>query len=111
MSEVFIFVAGMIAPAFVSAVLTLFKCFEDVIRSKVKWHQSKACGVDFVMQPDLVRTAQYAAISAGWYWATHNCNQIAESGDWLALTKRINGGTIGYEDRVKHTNHALEVLG
>ena len=36
MSEVFIFVAGMIAPAFVSAVLTLFKCFEDVIRGKVK---------------------------------------------------------------------------
>ena len=74
------------------------------------YHAGKACGVDFVMQPDLVRTAQYAAISAGWYWATHNCNQIAESGDWLALTKRINGGTIGYEDRVKHTEQALAVL-
>lgn len=36
MSEVFIFVAGMIAPAFLSAVFTLFKCLEDVIRSKVK---------------------------------------------------------------------------
>jgi len=36
MSEVFVFVAGMIAPAFLSAISTLFKCLEDVIRSKVK---------------------------------------------------------------------------
>jgi len=36
MSEILIFVAGMIAPAFVSAVLTLFKCFEDVIKNRIK---------------------------------------------------------------------------
>jgi len=36
MSEVFIFIAGMIAPAFLSAVFTLFKCLEDVIRGKIK---------------------------------------------------------------------------
>jgi hypothetical protein len=36
MSEVLIFVAGMIAPAFVSAVLTLFKCLEDVIKTRIK---------------------------------------------------------------------------
>jgi hypothetical protein len=36
MSEVFVFVAGMIAPVFLSAVITLFGCVEDVIRRKIK---------------------------------------------------------------------------
>lgn len=75
------------------------------------FHASKGCGEDFVMKPDLVRTPQYAAMTAGWYWATHKCNEIAESGDWTKLTKVINGGDIGLADRVKHTRHALEVLG
>ena len=75
------------------------------------FHAGKACGEDFVMKPDLVRTPQYAAITAGWYWATHKCNELAEAGEWAKLTKAINGGTIGLDDRVKHTRHALEVLG
>ncbi len=71
------------------------------------YHASKACGVDFVMNPDLVRTPKYAAMTAGWFWATHNCNELAERGDNLALTKKINGGTIGLDDRIHHTNLAL----
>lgn len=71
------------------------------------YHAGKACGVDFVMNPDLVRTPKYAALTAGWYWATHNCNELAERGDNLALTKKINGGTIGLDDRIHHTNLAL----
>ena len=74
------------------------------------FHFSKAMGEDFVMKPDLVRTPQYAAHSAGWFWSTHDCNRLAESGDWTALTKKINGGTIGLEDRVKHITHAMAVL-
>jgi putative chitinase len=74
------------------------------------FHAGKACGVDFVMNPDLVRTPQYAAMTAGWYWATHNCNALAEAQDWIGLTKKINGGIIGLEDRVKHTNEALAVF-
>lgn len=74
------------------------------------FHFGKAMGVDFVMKPDLVRTPEYAAQSAGWFWSTHKCNQIAESGDWKALTKRINGGEIGLADRIKHTQHAMQVL-
>jgi putative chitinase len=62
------------------------------------------------MQPDLVRTPKYALLTAGWFWDTHGCNKLAEMGDWVALTKRINGGTIGYDDRVKHTNEAIAVL-
>lgn len=74
------------------------------------FHFGKAMGLDFVMQPDLVRTPQYAAHSAGWFWSTHGCNKLAEAGDWTGLTKKINGGTIGLEDRVKHIRHALSIL-
>ncbi len=74
------------------------------------FHAGKALGIDLVMQPDLVATPKYAALTAGWFWSTHNCNEIAERGDWTQLTKKINGGTIGLDDRIKHINHALEVL-
>lgn len=75
------------------------------------FHASKALGVDFVMEPDLVSTPKYAILTAGWFWDTHKCNEIAETGDWAKLTKTINGGLIGLDDRVKHINHALAVLG
>ena len=74
------------------------------------YHAGQALGVDFVMQPELVRTPMYAAQTAGWFWQTHKLNQYADSGDFLTMTKRINGGTIGLDDRIKHINHALHVL-
>ena len=49
--------------------------------------------------------------SAAWFWEANNLNQWADKGDILTLTKRINGGTIGLEDRIKHYNHAVHVLG
>lgn len=49
--------------------------------------------------------------SAAWFWEANNLNQFADKGDILMLTKRINGGTIGLEDRIKHYNHACHVLG
>jgi putative chitinase len=49
--------------------------------------------------------------SAAWFWEANNLNQYADKGDILMLTKRINGGTIGLEDRIKHYNHACHVLG
>lgn len=74
-------------------------------------HAGKALGVDLIMEPELVATPQYAALTAGFFWHTQKLNDIAESGNNLALTKKINGGTIGLDDRIKHTNHALQVLG
>lgn len=75
------------------------------------YHAGQALGVDFIMQPELVRTPMYAAQTAGWFWQTHKLNQYADSGDILTMTKRINGGTIGLEDRKMHIEHALHVLG
>ena len=59
---------------------------------------------------EYLRTFEGAAQSACWFWETNKLNQWADTGDILTLTKRINGGTIGLEDRIKHYNHALHVL-
>jgi putative chitinase len=56
-------------------------------------------------------TFEGAAQSACWFWETNKLNQWADKGDIVTLTKRINGGTIGLEDRIKHYEHALHVLG
>jgi len=74
------------------------------------YHAGQACGVDFVMEPDLVATPMYAAMTAGWFWDTHKLNRFADTRDYIGMTKKINGGTIGLNDRIKHINHALEVL-
>jgi putative chitinase len=60
---------------------------------------------------EYLQTFEGAIQSACWFWEQNNLNQWADKGDILTLTKRINGGTIGLEDRVKHYNHALHVLG
>ena len=75
------------------------------------FHAGKALGVDFVMEPDLVATPKFAALTAGWFWSTHNCNAPADALDYTKVTKIINGGTIGLDDRIKHTQQALAVLG
>lgn len=63
--------------------------------------------------PAYLATFEGAAQSACWFWETNKLNEFADKGkDGIAnLTKRINGGYIGLEDRIKHYNHALHVLG
>ena len=70
---------------------------------------SKGLGVDLVTNPDLLLEPQWAALSAAWFWAENKCGPIADSGDFVALTKRINGGTIGLEDRQKRYKAVLAV--
>lgn len=74
------------------------------------FHAGNGLRVDFVKEPDLVATPQYAALTAGWFWSTHKLNDLADASNWVGLTKKINGGTIGLDDRIKHINHALHVL-
>jgi putative chitinase len=75
------------------------------------YHAGQALGQDFVMKPDLVRTPEWGMQTAGWFWATHKCNELAAARNWVGLTKAINGGTIGLEDRIQHTNLAFASLG
>jgi putative chitinase len=56
-------------------------------------------------------TFEGAVQSSCWFWENNKLNQWADHGDIVTLTKRINGGTLGLEDRVKHFQHALHVLG
>ncbi len=60
---------------------------------------------------EYLTTFEGAAQSACWFWESNKLNQWADKGDILTLTKRINGGTIGLDDRIKHYEHALHVLG
>ena len=60
---------------------------------------------------EYLETFEGAVQSACWFWENNKLNQWADQGDILTLTKRINGGTIGLEDRKKHYAHACHVLG
>lgn len=60
---------------------------------------ASATGMDIVEHPELLLEPQYAALSAGWFWSANKCDQFADAGDIQGLTKRINGGLIGLENR------------
>jgi putative chitinase len=67
-------------------------------------------GVDLLSNPNLLNTPEYAALSAGWFWGKRGLNLLADSGDIETMTKRINGGLIGLEDRKAKIAKALAVL-
>ncbi|PNG30947.1 glycoside hydrolase family 19 protein [Pseudomonas protegens] len=60
--------------------------------------------------PELLETPVYAALSAGWFWQRAGLNALADKGDFLTITKRINGGTNGLADREALYQRALKVL-
>jgi putative chitinase len=70
---------------------------------------AQALGLDLVNNPDLLLTPEGASLSAAWFWNVNKCGPIADSGDFVALTKKINGGTIGLEDRQKRYKAVLAV--
>lgn len=72
---------------------------------------SKALGVDLISHPELLEAKPLAARSAAWWWFAHGCNEIADTGDIVALSKRINGGTNGLEDRLRRYQIACDALG
>jgi len=61
--------------------------------------------------PAYLATFEGAVQSACWFWETNNLNKWADLGDIVTMTKKINGGTLGLEERQKHYEHALQVLG
>ena len=58
-----------------------------------------------------LETFEGAVQSACWFWETNNLNQFADTDDIKTMTRRINGGFIGLEDRIKHYEHARHVFG
>jgi len=73
-----------------------------------------ACGadleVDLEENPDWLETPEGAIMSAAWFWDQHDLNDWADKGDVLMVTKKINGGTIGLEDRKELYGEALKVF-
>jgi putative chitinase len=70
-----------------------------------------AIGVDFLSNPDLLLDPRYAAMSAGWFWNKKGLNELADQQEHGQITKRINGGTLGLDDRLQKTTKALAALG
>jgi putative chitinase len=71
----------------------------------------KAIGVVFTDQPQLLVEPNYAALSAGWFWNKTGLNDLADAQEYGQMTKRINGGTLGLDDRIVRITKAKQVLG
>jgi putative chitinase len=67
--------------------------------------------VDLVNNPDLLLDPKYAALSAGWFWHRKGLNELADANDLETMTKRINGGLKGFNDRKAKIAKALLMLG
>ena len=71
----------------------------------------KDLGVDLVSNPDLLLEPVYAARSAGWFWKSNGLSAFADAGDIKGMTKKINGGYIGLEQRQKLYEKVLAAIG
>jgi putative chitinase len=70
-----------------------------------------AIGVDLINEPNLLVLPNYAVMSAGWFWNKKGLNELADAQEHGQITKRINGGTLGLEDRIIKTTKAFAALG
>lgn len=71
---------------------------------------SEALGISIEETIQYLETPNGAVVSAGWFWDNNNLNKYCDNDDFIGLTKRINGGTIGLADRKHHYELALAKL-
>ncbi|WP_421527580.1 glycoside hydrolase family 19 protein [Pseudomonas brenneri] len=73
-----------------------------------------ACGealaLDLINHPELLEQPQHASMSAAWFWSMKGLNTLADKGEFLKITRRINGGVNGLEDRQWLYAQAQKVL-
>jgi len=67
-------------------------------------------GIDTISNPDIILEPKWACISAGWFWNKKNLNSCADAGDIKEMTRRINGGMNGYDERVAKIAAAQKAL-
>lgn len=70
----------------------------------------ESMGVPLLDSPEILEQPEYAARSAAWFWGVHGLNDLADRGDFLRITKRINGGTNGYPERQAYLARAQQVI-
>ena len=68
-------------------------------------------GVDLLSNPEWVATPEYASLSAGWFWNKKGLNELADVMDIETMTKRINGGTLGIDDRKAKIYKVMDAIG
>lgn len=75
----------------------------------------RQCGaalqLDLLAHPELLEEPLNACRSAAWFWKSRGLNELADRGDFKLITKRINGGYNGYQDRLAYYSRAQQVLG
>ncbi len=75
----------------------------------------RACGqgigVDLVDDPDLLVTPEPGCLAAAWFWARNGLNALADAGDFVTITRRINGGLNGLAERREFWERAKAVFG
>lgn len=69
-----------------------------------------ALGFDLLAKPELLEWTVLACRASAWWWKTHGLNELADAGDQVAVSRRVNGGTNGLADRLALYNKAQEVL-
>lgn len=65
---------------------------------------------DFEEFPEMIATARWAAMTAADFWEAHGLNEIADSGNFELLTRRVNGGLNGYVERLALWEKAKDAL-
>lgn len=71
---------------------------------------SQALDYDFLSDPNALLEPTWAALSAAWFWAERGCNELADLSDYEGITRKINGGTNGLENRLVFTEEAATAL-
>ena len=71
---------------------------------------SEAIKVDCLDKPALLESSPYAVLAAGWYWHTRQLNDLADEDGIRRITRKINGGLNGLEDRIRYLDRAKLVL-
>ncbi|QIE86806.1 glycoside hydrolase family 19 protein [Pseudomonas nitroreducens] len=69
-----------------------------------------ALGVSLLDAPELLEQPEWAASSAAWWWANHGLNELADAGEFEKITRVINGGLNGQDDRLALWERAKRVL-
>lgn len=68
-------------------------------------------GVDLVDDPERLEEPELACRSAAWFWQSHGLNELADDQAFAKITRRINGGVNGWNERLKYYRRALDVIG
>lgn len=70
-----------------------------------------ALGLPLTVRPQLLEERDAAAMAAAWFWKVNGCNELSDAADFTSITRKINGGTNGIDDRVKLWSRAQMMLG